>query len=179
VDGHTLEELALAMKKLSYALDVADFRLAYRQVRAELQAIAEACEEPLRQVVQRVGRIRNQLNQYDLYDTLYSQGHWATWDEQVRAGGGAEEEPEALRAALQELLASPPPQNVFQYVAFARRADAVVQDRRYRMLLAARRLLGDLQERLARQRTTLSPLTGPGEVLALAARLAARLEEQR
>ena len=180
VDGHTLEELILALKKLSYALDVADFRLAFRQVRAELLAIAEACEEPLRQVVQRVGRIRNQLNQYDLYDSLYSQGHWSAWDERVRAiGGEAEAEPEALRAALQELLASPPPQNVFQYVAFARRADAVVRDRRYQLLLAARRLLGDLQERLARQRTTLSPLTGPGEVLALAARLAARLEGQR
>jgi hypothetical protein len=180
VDGHTLEEMVLAFKKLSYALDVADFRLAFRRVREELQAIAEACEEPLRQVIQRIGSIRNQLNQYDLYESLYSQGHWSAWDEQVRAVGNETPAtpgtgPDALRTELQELLALPTPQNVFQYIAFARRADAVVKDRHYRLLLAARRLLGDLQERLGRQRMALDPLKGPDEVMALAARLAARL----
>jgi hypothetical protein len=180
IDGHGLEEVALALKKLSYALDVADFRLTFRQVRAELQVIAEACEEPLRQVVQRIGRIRNQLNQYDLYETLYSQRHWSAWDGGARsAGNGAEAELDTLKGALQELLASPAPQNVFQYIAYARRADAVLQDRRYQLLLAARRLLGDLHERLARQRITLPPLKGPDEVIALAARLVARLEGSR
>jgi hypothetical protein len=180
MDGHTLEETVLALKKLSYALDVANFRGAFRQVRAELQAIAEACEEPLRSVLQRVNRIRNQLNQYDLYETLYSQSHWLAWDAHLRAAAAETgQTPEALRARLQELLASPAPQNVFQYVAFARQANAVVQDPNYRLLLAARRLLLNLQERLAQQRRTLGPLKGPGEVMALAARLRARLEGQK
>ena len=149
-------------------------------MRAELQVIAEACEEPLRQVVQQVSRIRNQLNQYDLYETLYSQGYWSTWDQQVRAARiETEQEPDTLRADLQELLASPTPQNVFQYIAFARRADAIIQGPRYRLLLAAHRLLGDLHEQLARQRRALSPLKGPAKVMALAARLATRLEGQR
>jgi hypothetical protein len=111
---------------------------------------------------------------------LYSQGHWSAWDEHIRTiGSEIDQEPEALRYKLQELLASPVPQNVFQYVAFARQADAVIQDPRYRLLLAARRLLLDLQERLAQQRRTLNPLKGPDEVMALAACLTARLEGQR
>jgi hypothetical protein len=176
-DGHRFAEVVDVFKKLSFALYRADFGAAFQRVREELGAIARACNEPARQVAYSIDRIRAQINQYGLHHQLYSQRHWSAWDEQARAVQDWEKaDLGTLKAGLEALLALPGPENVFQYVAFARQADAVVKEQGYLLLLAAHRLLVDLRGRLAQQRGRLAPLRGPREVEAVVARVARRLE---
>jgi hypothetical protein len=179
VEGHGLSEFAGAFKKLSRGLDDAEFSVRFEKVKRELQAIADACEEPISEAAMVLDKVRTQINQFDLHHQLHDHYRWSIWDDRIKAIKDLETlDLTSMKESLDEVLAQPEPQDIFQYISFARRADTLIRDERYQVLLAARQLLTDLQDRLGRKKGELSPLHTPKKVLALTDQLEQQLEQQ-